>query len=55
MKGCMLADAAFIRCADTKGGAAPREGCDTAHAGSGARMRYSAAYPFFAAAKGARR
>ena len=47
----VLATAAFIRRADTKGGAAPATGCDAAHQGVLARMRYYALYQFFAAPK----
>jgi hypothetical protein len=47
----VLATVAFIRRADTKGGAAPSTGCDAAHKGEQARIRYSALYQFFAAAK----
>ena len=46
-----LADTAFIRRADTKGGAAPGSGCDPTQSGTQARMRYSATYQFFTAAK----
>jgi hypothetical protein len=42
---------AFIRRADTKGGAAPAAGCDAAHSGQQARVRYSALYQFFGLAK----
>jgi hypothetical protein len=45
-----FAKAAFIRRAETKGGAAPKSTCDAGHAGEEARMRYSAVYQFFAAA-----
>ena len=45
-----LASAAFIRRAETVGGAAPTGGCDAAHSGEQARMRYSALYEFFGAA-----
>jgi hypothetical protein len=41
-----LASAAFIRRAETVGGAAPKSGCDAAHSGEQARMRYSALYEF---------
>lgn len=37
----------FIRRVDTVGGVAPADGCDEAHAGQVARMRYSALYEFF--------
>jgi len=42
-----LSNAAFIRRISTKGGVAPAEGCDDAHKGEVARMRYSAIYQFF--------
>jgi len=42
---------AFVRRAETKGGNAPTGGCDAAHRGVEARMRYSALYQFFGAAK----
>ena len=48
----ILADAAFIRRTDTKGGAAPTAGCDAGHVSEQARMRYSATYQFFSAGKG---
>jgi hypothetical protein len=47
----MLAGAAFIRRTDTKGGVAPRAGCDANHVSEQVRMRYSAVYQFFSAAK----
>jgi hypothetical protein len=40
-----------IRRAETKGGAAPRAGCDAGHVGEQARMRYSATYQFYGAAR----
>jgi hypothetical protein len=43
----VLSTVAFIRRADTKGGAAPTAGCDSAHKGELARVRYSALYQFF--------
>jgi hypothetical protein len=43
--------ASFIRRAETKGGNAPLAGCDAAHKGAAARVRYSALYQFFAAPK----
>ena len=46
-----LANAAFIRRIDTKGGAAPKGGCEAAHVADQARMRYSAVYEFYAAPK----
>jgi hypothetical protein len=48
----ILSDAAFIRRTDTKDGAAPTTGCDTNHVSEQVRMRYSAIYQFFSAAKG---
>jgi hypothetical protein len=48
----ILADAAFIRRTDTKGGVAPTGGCDASHVSEQARMRYSAIYQFLRAAKG---
>jgi hypothetical protein len=47
----ILSAVAFIRRADTKGGAAPASGCDAAHSGAQARVRYYALYQFFGAAK----
>jgi Protein of unknown function (DUF3455) len=44
-----LGDIAFIRRIATQGGVAPAAGCDAAHAGTTARMRYSARYQFIAA------
>lgn len=46
-----LATVATIRRIDTKGGAAPTTGCNAGHVGEQARMRYSATYQFFGAAK----
>ena len=46
-----LASAAFIRRVETMGGAAPTAGCDAAHSGEQARMRYSALYEFIGAAE----
>jgi len=46
-----LSGVAFIRRAETKGGIAPKAGCDAAHRGEQARIRYSALYQFFGAAK----
>jgi hypothetical protein len=46
-----VAAAAFIRCAETKGGVAPATGCDAAHRDEQVRMRYSALYQFFGAPK----
>jgi hypothetical protein len=42
-----LADAAWVRRASTAGGTAPDGGCDAAHAGETARIRYSAVYEFW--------
>jgi hypothetical protein len=47
----VLSTAAFIRRSDTKGGVAPAGGCDAAHQGQQARMRYYALYQFYGAAK----
>jgi hypothetical protein len=47
----LLTAVAFVRRANTKGGAAPAAGCDASHAGQSARMRYSAQYQFFSAPK----
>jgi hypothetical protein len=43
-----LSNVVSIRRIDTKGGVAPQDGCDAAHEGEVARMRYSATYQFFA-------
>jgi hypothetical protein len=43
-----LSAAAYIRRTETKGGVAPRIGCDASHLSEQARMRYSATYQFFA-------
>lgn len=43
-----LAKTSLIRRLYTRGGAAPAEGCDAAHDGEEARMRYSAVYEFYA-------
>ncbi len=48
----ILADAVFIRRTDTKGGVAPTASCDASHVSEQVRMRYSAIYQFFSAAKG---
>jgi hypothetical protein len=45
----MLAPVAFIRRADTTGGAAPSTGCDAGHAAAEARVPYKAVYQFYAA------
>jgi hypothetical protein len=47
----LVADAAFIRRIDTKGGVAPTAGCDAGHISEQARIRYSATYQFFGAPK----
>jgi hypothetical protein len=47
-----LSAAAYIRRTQIKGGAAPKTGCDTSHLSEQARIRYSATYQFFSAAKG---
>ena len=46
-----LSPVAYIRRAETKGGLAPSTGCDASHLSQQARMRYSATYQFFSAAK----
>jgi len=46
-----LSAAAYIRRTETKGGVAPRTGCDAGHVSDQARMRYSATYQFFGEAK----
>ena len=46
-----LSPVAYIRRADTTGGLAPSTGCDASHLSEQARMRYSATYQFFSAAK----
>jgi hypothetical protein len=43
--------ATYIRRTETKGGVAPKAGCDASHASEQARMRYSATYQFFSTAK----
>jgi hypothetical protein len=48
----ILAEAAFIRRTETTGGVAPTAGCDASHISEQVRMRYSAVYQFFSAAKG---
>jgi len=47
----ILADVAFIRRIDTKGGVAPTTGCDAGHISEPERMRYSATYQFLGAPK----
>ena len=46
-----LAAVTYIRRTDTKGGAPPSTGCDAQHLSEQARMRYSATYQFYSAAK----
>ena len=46
-----LSPVAYIRRAETKGGTTPSTGCDASHVSQQARMRYSATYQFFSAAK----
>jgi Protein of unknown function (DUF3455) len=46
-----LSQAAFIRRTNTTGGIAPKTGCDVSNLSKQARMRYSATYQFFGAAK----
>ncbi len=47
----VLSPVAFVRRADTRGGTAPDGGCDVSHDGIQARMRYTATYQFYSAAK----
>jgi hypothetical protein len=42
-----LSAVSYIRRAETRGGVAPRTGCDANHLSEEARMRYSATYQFF--------
>jgi len=46
-----LSGAAYIRRVETKGGLAPKTGCDASHLSAQARMRYSATYQFLSAGK----
>ena len=46
-----LSTTGYIRRTDTKGGVAPKTGCDAHHLSEQARMRYSATYQFYSAAK----
>ena len=46
-----LSAVTYIRRTDTKGGVPPGTGCDARHLSEQARMRYSATYQFFSAAK----
>ena len=46
-----LSAVSYIRRADTKGGVAPRTGCDARHLSEQARVRYSATYQFYSAPK----
>jgi hypothetical protein len=45
-----FAHVTYVQRAQTKGGTAPTSGCDSAHLGAEARMRYSATYTFYRAA-----
>ena len=47
----VLGAVSIVRRAETKGGNAPATGCNAAHKGASARVRYSALYQFFAAPK----
>jgi hypothetical protein len=47
----VLSPVTYIRRAETQGGLAPSTGCDASHLSQQARMRYSATYQFFSAAK----
>jgi hypothetical protein len=47
----VLVPATYIRRTETKGGVAPKTGCDASHASEQARMRYSATYQFFSTAE----
>jgi hypothetical protein len=47
----ILSGAAYIRRIETKGGLAPKTGCDASHLSAQARMRYSASYQFLGAGK----
>jgi Protein of unknown function (DUF3455) len=44
-----LSAVAYIRRSETKGGVAPKTGCDAGHLSEQARMRYSATYQFYRA------
>ena len=46
-----LSGAAYIRRVETKGGLAPKTGCDASHLSAQARMRYSATYQFLSAGR----
>jgi hypothetical protein len=46
-----LSVVSYIRRADTRGGLAPKTGCDAQHLSEQARMRYSATYQFYSAPK----
>src|SRR5438876_6671476 len=46
-----LSGAAYIHRVETKGGLAPKTGCDASHLSAQARMRYSATYQFLSAGK----
>lgn len=45
-----LANVLWVRRSEAHGGAAPSQGCDSAHGGAMARMPYSATYSFYGAA-----
>jgi hypothetical protein len=47
----LLSTVSYIRRVETKGGLAPRTGCDASHLSQQARMRYSATYQFLSATK----
>jgi hypothetical protein len=44
-----LSEVGLVRRIDTHGGTAPTDACDASHAGTQARMRYTARYLFYAA------
>jgi hypothetical protein len=46
-----LSTVAYIRRIETRGGVAPRTGCDASHRSEQARMRYFAIYQFFSSNK----
>jgi hypothetical protein len=46
-----LSAVAYIRRTETKGGSAPKTGCDASHLSAQARIRYSATYQFFSGGK----
>jgi hypothetical protein len=43
----LLASTRYVQRLDTVGGVAPAAGCDSAHAGTRARVDYSATYDFY--------